>query len=520
MNLKRKVLVYLLVIFHLSLCGSLLHAEVFCVDDSMDGLPNGSDCDANCSDGTQNCSLRDAIFASNGNGDTEIDDIVFQIPGTGPHKLNITATLPSINTPVNINGYSQPGSIPNSLEEGNNATLLIELDGSNVAPAPGGIKFGAGSSGSTLSGLVIHGFSSANLYLESSDNAIKGNFIGTTPEGDAAGDSKAQSYGIFGTGAKNTIGGTDAADKNIISGNPFIGIVFFGANAYNNAVLGNFIGTDATGQQSLGNGYSGIEITSGSSDNVIGGLTENEGNIIAFNQGVGVVISGSGAGNSILGNAIFSNTENVSFGSIGLGIDLNDDNVTTNDLQDIDDGPNRLQNFPILASAESDADGNIQIKGLLSSIPNTEFRIEFFANSGCDPSGNGEGESFIDALQALSTDVDGHANFEIVLTSEASGFVTATATAISTGDTSEFSPCIQILPAPLVEENGSEGQSADCQEISCQKPPLSFSSARGGACALSDETSASPHSLEAWFSYLLFGMALFVPSIGRAIQKN
>ena len=66
--------------------------------------------------------------------------------------------------------------------------------------------------------------------------------------------------------------------------------------------------------------------------------------------------------------------------------------VTTNDGGDGDSGANDLQNFPVLTSATS---GTTTIEGTFNSAPNTEFRLEFFSNSACDPSSHGEGETFI-----------------------------------------------------------------------------------------------------------------------------
>ena len=55
--------------------------------------------------------------------------IAFDIPGQGVHTIAPTSALPGIATPVVINGYTQPGSSPNTLTLGDNAKLMIELDG-------------------------------------------------------------------------------------------------------------------------------------------------------------------------------------------------------------------------------------------------------------------------------------------------------------------------------------------------------------------------------------------------------
>jgi len=78
-----------------------------------------------------------------------------------------------------------------------------------------------------------------------------------------------------------------------------------GDNADSNAVVGNSIGTDATGIRPLGNVEYGIRIESGAKDNLIGGALEGEGNVISGNGRNGILITGTGTdGNRIIGNAV------------------------------------------------------------------------------------------------------------------------------------------------------------------------------------------------------------------------
>src|SRR6516165_6916809 len=81
--------------------------------------------------------LREAITAANTNadpsgdttpGDPGLDTIAFNIPGTSVHTISLTSNLPTITEPITIDGYSQPGSRANTLADGDNAVLLIELD--------------------------------------------------------------------------------------------------------------------------------------------------------------------------------------------------------------------------------------------------------------------------------------------------------------------------------------------------------------------------------------------------------
>jgi len=126
-----------------------------------------------------------------------------------------------------------------------------------------------------------------------------------------------------------------------------------------------------------------------------------------------------------------------------LGIDLNLSSppVTANDNLDPDTGPNNLQNFPILASATP---GNSVITGTLNSLASTQFTIEYFSSSACDPSGHGEGQFYLGNKQ-VTTDGSGIANVGTTVAVNVTGghFVTATATAPD-GSTSEFSPCVQV----------------------------------------------------------------------------
>ena len=104
---------------------------------------------------------------------------------------------------------------------------------------------------------------------------------------------------------ENTLGGTVAGSANIISGNARNGI-YLHYGAYDNAVLGNLVGTDLSGAMALGNGVDGVKISGGASGNTIGGSSaDGTGNVISGNVGDGVYIYGADASdNVILGNLI------------------------------------------------------------------------------------------------------------------------------------------------------------------------------------------------------------------------
>ena len=80
-------------------------------------------------------SLRQAILDANaqqvtGGQGCAPHSIVFAIPGSGLHTIRPLSQLPKFNIPITVDGYSQPGSSFNTLNEGSNAVLTIELDGS------------------------------------------------------------------------------------------------------------------------------------------------------------------------------------------------------------------------------------------------------------------------------------------------------------------------------------------------------------------------------------------------------
>lgn len=93
--------------------------------DSGDPALNGV-CDVNPLPGVQTCTLRAAMQEANSLAGA--DAINFNIGGTGVKTIKPATALPVITAPVTINGYSQPGTSPNTLAKGTNANLLIELD--------------------------------------------------------------------------------------------------------------------------------------------------------------------------------------------------------------------------------------------------------------------------------------------------------------------------------------------------------------------------------------------------------
>jgi PKD repeat protein len=343
---------------------------------------------------------------------------------------------------------------------------------------------------------------------------ILGNLIGTDVTGmHALGNAW---DGIYSPNVTTNvvIGGTDPGSRNVISSNGRRGIEIQGVSAGGDTIQGNWIGTDVNGAPTLGNGEG---ITAGSNW-LIGGTAAGAGNLIAGNLAEGIGLYGSnnqvmgntiydngdtgvgsaGINNQFIGNVIHDNrgagiqinggppanlpansyaqSNTVSANSIyangGLGIDLQPtDPITGNLVMGVTlndsmghDGPNHFQNFPVLTSVTVHAGGSSTVTGTFTEAaePNTTLRLEFFANHAADPTGYGQGQRYIGSVNVTTDatgnarDANGNLGFTAPLAALLSGeqILSATATNLATGDTSEFCqdisvPSVGPITAPL-----------------------------------------------------------------------
>ncbi|MGH1361900.1 MAG: DUF4347 domain-containing protein, partial [Burkholderiaceae bacterium] len=394
-------------------------------------------------------SLRDAISQANASGGA--DSIVFSIAGSGVQTISLASALPSITGQLSIDGYTQSGASANTLAQSSDAALMIQIDGGGTVSGDA-LNLSVGSDGSEIKGLILTGMQTNGILISSGGNTISGNFIGT----DGVSDLGNAGAGIsVSSGAGNRIGGAEVADRNVISGNDGNGVEISGSTA-STWIAGNRIGTNAAGEQLIGNGAVGILIDGNASNNTVG--LSSTGNIIAGNA-QGIVVNGSAAtGNTILGNVIYAHSQ--------AAIDLDFDDVTANDLGDGDSGANDYQNFPVISAAEISAQ-DLRLTGTLNSTPDTNYRLEFFANpagSG-DVSGHGEAQTYLGFVD-LTTDASGNAGFDHVLfdvSPSVGDLITATATvdvgAGQFGSTSELAAnqaaVSQSIPAGLRVSAGS-----------------------------------------------------------------
>ena len=147
-------------------------------------------------------------------------------------------------------------------------------------------------------GVFISGGSNAT------NNRVEGNRIGTDANGTS--DLGNGGSGVRVEAPGSFVGGTAPGTGNLISGNGF-GVLINGSNSTGNAVQGNLIGTNANGTGNLGNSR-GVFIA-GAPDNTIGGTDSAAANTISGNTNQGVFIGSCtcATGNRILGNSILDN---------------------------------------------------------------------------------------------------------------------------------------------------------------------------------------------------------------------
>jgi hypothetical protein len=315
---------------------------------------------------------------------------------------------------------------------------LENLDGIEVAGDYNTIGGSGEYEANLISGNVGQGVEVEPDSLDPQDppvgNRIEGNLIGTDVNGVLPLGNGSDGVEIV-DGSGNWVGGLEPDEGNVIADNQGDGVrisIDDRPGADGNHVVGNAIGTDASGTLDLGNLVSGVDIDLGDK-NIVGDPDPAVPvNTIAFNDADGVTVDG-GTENGVVGNSMFENGD--------LGIDLDDNGVTLNDLQDPDVGPNDLQNTPEIASATSAA-GVTTVDWTLNSLPSTSFRLDFYVDDAC-----GQGRSHLGHVN-VSTDGAGDAAGSVELpATDVGDFVVATAGVRQppvSHTTSELSPCVEV----------------------------------------------------------------------------
>ncbi len=261
--------------------------NVITVTNNLDETSNGN-----------GCSLREAIINANNNAKTHndcaagsgADQIRFAI-GSGTRTIAPNSELPTITDPVTIDGTTQPSC---------NAPCVV-LDGVNAGGAADGLELTSGNS--TVRGLVIHRFGGNGIYIwrPKGGYTIVGNYVGIDVTGTQARANGAN--GVYILAPNNTVGGTNPSDRNVISGNRGVGLLFCcSSNNGNNRAINNFVGTNAAGTAAIPNHSLGL--AAHSTNNIIGGTTPAERNLVSGNvlSGISMCCDAQASGNRIIGN--------------------------------------------------------------------------------------------------------------------------------------------------------------------------------------------------------------------------
>ena len=463
-------------------------SQTFIVESSAD-LSDTDPGDGFCISFDGFCTLRAALEEANKT--PTLDTIQFK-PTTSFVFLP-TSPLPEIVYPIYLDGITDnPSTCPTSTSAAN---LRITLSGVNAGADVDGLHLGDSADGSTIKGINIVNFeqyginvginshnntiictqigfangtnlampngtgiivlgdntrigstnaadrnvisgniaSGINLNVNAADTVVEGNYLGVNSNGDVA---LGNQWGVLMQGSDSVLGGTDAAAGNVISGNTQSGIdVGSIGRPSRNQFMYNKIGTDKTGMNPIPNGTFGINLRYRARANTVGTVIGAE-NIIAFNGSDGVRMADiETQDNSVRFNFIHSNG--------GLGINLDGvgegvNQVTLNDSNDTDNGPNGLQNFPLIATANP--------SGLVTgSLPTQSgatqtYDIDVYQVSSCDASGHGEAHSYLGSFTLTGSGGIEAFSHTLTIAPTTGAYVTMLATNES-GSTSEFSAC-------------------------------------------------------------------------------
>ena len=270
-------------------------------------------------------SLRQAILNANStpNGTGGPDVITFGVRPEGIYTITLATPLPALTDPVIIDGSTQPGYNPSTGQP----RIHVSGPGTDsfqgiVIAAPNSIVralsltgFGTTSSPNTTA--AIHTFA-ANVVIE-------GNWIGVTPTGTATGNKT----GIWITGGNPTIGGTGgAATRNVISAG---GAGIYAAGGANAIIRGNYIGTSPDGLAAVPNGLAinvqpGVNGFIIGGPLATGGYfaADSPANLISGNLGGGIELQanaiGGPANTQILGNVIGLSADGSDLGNNNFGV--------------------------------------------------------------------------------------------------------------------------------------------------------------------------------------------------------
>lgn len=321
-----------------------LDLEVNAVDDLDDGA-----CD------TVHCSLREAIQAANATGTR--DEIRFNMSGAGPFTIVLVSPLPTITSPVVIDGLSQPGADCSSVPP----SLLVELNGLSAGTSASGLVLAGGDS--EVRGLVINRFDGHGLHLTANGgNLVACNVIGSDASGTAVLGNGGSGVLIDGGPGNNLIGGaggpTDGCynDCNRIAFNGDDGITLAASAGSGNRLRGNSVSRN--GGLGIDLGGDGVTFNDpGDGDTGVNGL-QNFPVITRIVAGPASTVEGvlGGPPNAGFTVELFANTE------------VNGDPNGLPQLPPFGEGDTLLASFGLVNEADGDVAFSVQVPTDLTGL--------------------------------------------------------------------------------------------------------------------------------------------------------
>lgn len=363
--------------------------------------------DPGCNPLPGDCTLREAILYINA---THAAGIALDLPIDS--RLSLSSPLPPLTAPTTI--QPRNGSCPE-------LRPTLTVDGSALSPTATGLVVDTGTTDTTqryISGLAFVNFGGEGMRIQNS----RGLAVLCTNLGiDTAGAPGPNGTGLRVVDSVNIRYGSPGLE-NVIAANLGDGILVERSSAY---VSGGTIGASDV---AAGNGGAGIRFI----DAPYGGIDTRQ------TPGVPRIHSNAGPGISVEGSSNVSLAGADLADNGGLGIDLGNDGVTANDVGDGDGGPNGLANRPTVRRIDRDgAVATVSVR--ITGVPDQSATIDVYSSPACDPSGTGEGATFV-GQGVVNADSDGVGVVSFALDQDVtSGVLTATAT---DSGTSEFSACL------------------------------------------------------------------------------
>ncbi len=344
-------------------------------------------------------SLREAI--TDVNADTSPGIIDFNITGGGPQTIIPTSPLPTITNPVTIDATTEPGYAGTPIVQINGSQIFYpKTTPPNSTPIPGVNGLTIQAGSTTIKGLAINRFTGNGIAINGNGrNVIQSDYLGTDLTG-LNGLGNGQDGIYVANSRDNLIGGTTAGLGNLISANGGSGIELTSTSGQG-VVGGNIIEGNLIGTDMTGTGDLG---------NTFDGVTVNTSNnntIGGTQPGAANTIAFNGGDGVKVGNFNFS-TQQLSTAILSNSIH---DNAALGIEEDFG------ANNPVYAARLTSAfpsGSNTVVQGLFYGVPDTTYRLQFFSNTVADPSGAGQGATLVGST-TVTTDNTGLGRIAITL---------------------------------------------------------------------------------------------------------